>query len=205
VPVLRPLEGAWSDASIATRNLTLAGAALDELGRRGVRASDGRSLGKHLLSPAVAGGASLPGRLEWFRHSGIPVALDGGHVPASVRDSLRDLGSHPAVQDRPGKPVVILGLARDKDLAGILKAVSAVTDRVVCTSVGSDLHFTPDEIAQGAVQRRLAAETAATPREALRRALALARDGGWVIATGSLYLASSLRPVLMHADPETGC
>ncbi|HUR27073.1 MAG TPA: bifunctional folylpolyglutamate synthase/dihydrofolate synthase [Planctomycetota bacterium] len=205
VRVLRPLEGTWSTASIAQRNLALAGAVLDELGRRGVHASDGRAIDASRLTPAVAAGAALPGRLEWFCQDGIPVALDGGHVPASVRDALRDLAARQDARGGPGKPVVVLGLARDKDLPGILKAVSTVTDRVVCTSVGSDLHFTPDEIAQEAVRCRLAAETAATPREALRRALVLARDGGWVVATGSLYLASSLRPMLKNADPEIGC
>jgi dihydrofolate synthase/folylpolyglutamate synthase len=201
--VQRPLEGEWSRASIAERNLALAGAVLDELGRRDVRARGGEALGSRFLTPAAVGEASLPGRREWFTKDGTPVALDGGHVPASVRDALRDLGTQAGRRGVTKPPVVILGLARDKDLTGILQAVSAVTDRVVCTSVGSDLHFTPLEIMQEAVRCRLAAETAATPREALRRALALAHGGGWVVATGSLYLASSLRPVL--TDPETGC
>ena len=202
VRVSRPLEGLWSEASISQRNFTLAGAALDELGRRGVRGSDGVSLGSALLTPAVLRDAQLPGRLEWFCLDDIPVALDGGHVPSSVRDALRDLC---AQSGRTTPPVVILGLARDKDLPGILKAVSEVTDRVVCTSVGSDLHFTPLEIKQEAMHTRLVAETAMTPLEALQRALTLARKGGWVVATGSLYLASSLRPTLMHADTESGC
>jgi dihydrofolate synthase/folylpolyglutamate synthase len=100
---------------------------------------------------------------------------------------------------------VILGLARDKDLRGILKAVSGVTDRVVCTSVGSDLHFTPQEIAEEAVLAGLAAETAANPRVALERALALARKWGWVVATGSLYLAGALRSTLTTADTPRRC
>ncbi len=202
VPVRRPLAGIWDEATIAGRNLALAGAALDELGRRGVDGADGKKLRGELLSSEVALAARLPGRLEWFRVDDIPVALDGGHVPASVRDALRDLC---AVAERPSPPVVILGLARDKDLPGILKAVAAVTDRVVCTSVGSDLHFTPFEIAEEAARAGLVAETATTPREALRRALTLARNGGWVVATGSLYLAGSLRPTLTFADTEPGC
>lgn len=202
VRVLRPLEGRWSDATIARRNLALAGAALDELGRRGVRGNDGLPLAAGVLTPAAVADARLPGRLEWFKLDDIPVALDGGHVPASVRDALRDLSSQVGLGT---PPVVILGLARDKDLAGILKAVSSVTDRVVCTSVGSDLHFTPLEIAQEARQARLVAESATTPREALRRALVLARNGGWVVATGSLYLAGSLRLILTNADTDTGC
>ncbi len=202
VPVRRPLGGIWDEATIAGRNLALAGAALDELGGRGVHGADGKKLRAELLTSEVRLAARLPGRLEWFKVNDIPVALDGGHVPASVRDALRDLC---AAAGRPLPPVVILGLARDKDLPGILKAVAALTDRVVCTSVGSDLHFTPFEIAEEAARAGLVAETATTPREALRRALTLARNGGWVVATGSLYLAGSLRPTLTFADTEPGC
>lgn len=202
VSLLRPLEGRWMTATIDERNRALAGSVLDELGRRGCVDRSGEPLSSRLLSDAVQRGARLPGRLEWFSLRGVPVALDGGHVPESVRDTLRDLIAQHGASTRP---VVILGLARDKNLAGILKAVSEVADRVVCTSVGSDLHFTPSEIAQEAAQAGLVAETAMPPRAALGRALTLARKGGWVVATGSLYLASSLRPYLTLAPRHPGC
>jgi len=202
VAVLRPLEARWMTATIEERNRVLAGSVLDELGRRGCVGAGGEPLDARLLSPAVRLDARLPGRLEWFSMHGVPVALDGGHVPESVRDALRDLLAQSGASARP---VVILGLARDKNLPGILKAVSEAADRVVCTSVGSDLHFTPSEIAQEAAQAGLVAETATTPRTALGRALTLARNGGWVVATGSLYLASSLRPYLTPAPRHPGC
>jgi folylpolyglutamate synthase/dihydropteroate synthase len=91
---------------------------------------------------------------------------------------------------------VILGLAREKDLAGILKTLMPEVDRVLCTSVGTPLHRTPGQIRDQAVRRGLVAETAATPPEALARALAHAQSGGWVLAIGSLYLAGELRPLL---------
>ncbi len=202
VAVLRPLGGDWDKARIEERNLALAGAVLDELGRRGVLGANSAALQRNLLDLRARSAAKLPGRLEWFLQNDIPVALDGGHVPASIRDVLRDLG---ASAGRSAAPVVILGLARDKDLPGVLKAVSGATDRVVCTSVGSDLHFTPYEIAMEAEQVGLVAETAATPQDALRRALVLARNGGWVLATGSLYLAGSLRTQMMTVDTRPGC
>lgn len=227
VRVVRPLEGRWAVASVAERNHALAAAALDELGARGVRGvrpgpggpgrggGSGAPLAGSLLAPEVVAGARLPGRLEWFSHQGIPVAIDGGHVPSSVRDVLRDLSSgapgdpgQPAARGPEGRPVVVLGLARDKDLPGILKAVAALTDRVVCTSVGSDLHFTPHEIAAEAKRLGLGAETAPNPRAALEHAMHLARTtsgGSWVVATGSLYLAGALRAHLSNADPSRRC
>lgn len=205
VPVLRPLAGRWDAASIAERNRALAAAVLDLLGARGVRGGGGLALAGDGLTPRVEAEARLPGRLEWFSKDDVPVVIDGGHVPASVRDVLRDLE---AARGRSTPPVVILGLARDKDLGGILKAVGAVTDRVVCTSVGSDLHFTPPEIEAAARRAGLEAETAPNPRVALEHALRLARarpGEGWVVATGSLYLAGALRSHLTNDDSPRRC
>lgn len=206
VPVHRPLRRAeWERASIAQRNLALAGFALDELGRRGVRGTAGEVVGRSLLEDSVVAEARLPGRLERFDWDRVAVVLDGGHVPASIRDVLRDLG---AMRELKEPPVVVLGMARDKDLPGILKALRFATDRVVCTSVGSALHYTPEEIAGQAASLGVVAETAATPRMALERAVSLAhRDTkhipGWVLVVGSLYLAGSLRPLLAHRPPRS--
>lgn len=202
VSTRRPLQGRWSHSTIAERNLALAGEALDVLGERGVRDRHGKELQRSWLDPDVLGRARLPGRLEWFERAEVAIALDGGHVPASVRDALRDLTAQ-----RGGRrcSAVVLGMARDKDLPGILKAVSGLTDRVVCTSVGSELHFTPDEIAMEALKLGLVAETAATPSEALTRALTHAPRGGWVAATGSLYLVGSLRPALTTTSTGSAC
>jgi dihydrofolate synthase / folylpolyglutamate synthase len=205
VAVSRP-GGSWAEASIERRNLALAGLALDQLGRRGVRGRGGSPLRADLLDPATIKLARLPGRMERFVRGGVPIVLDGAHVPESVRDVLCDLAATAAAEGRGGRPVVVLGMARDKRLDETLKALRAATDRLVCTSVGSELHFTPEEIEMEAEQLGMAAETATTPRMALERATTLAAQapgGGWVLVVGSLYLAGALRPLL--AQPEPGC
>ena len=181
-------------APIDRRNRALAGLILDELGRLGHLAADGAPLAAGRLDAVALERARLPGRMERRVVRGVPVVLDGAHTPGSVGAVLRDLGGAPGL---PGRPTVVLGLAREKDLAGILKTLTGAVDRIHCTSVGTPLHRTPGEIRDRAVERGLVAETAATPPEALARALASAADGGgWVLAIGSLYLAGELRPLL---------
>ena len=193
VRVLRPQ---WLErgerVSIDATNRSLAALVLDELGRRGLPTPTQPFHSSALDTQAVRA-ARLPGRLERFDVEGTLVVLDGAHTPISVREVLRDLTEEIS---RRGKPVVVLGMARDKDLAGILKALTGATDTLVCTSVGSELHRTPEEIGEGAAAVQLVAETAATPRIGLTRALALARRERFVLVIGSLYLAGALRPQL---------
>ncbi len=189
--VVRPPDlAAFAAASFPERNRALAGLALDELGRAGVARASGAPLGADLL-PATA--PRLPGRLERFEVEGVPVVLDGAHVPGSVAEALDELARDPRLA-RP--PVVVLALRGDKDLSGVLKALGGRVDRVLGCSAAAGLHLAPEAISGAAAELGLGAESAASPRGALERALALAGDGGWVLATGSLYLAGALRPLL---------
>ncbi|MCE9594077.1 MAG: bifunctional folylpolyglutamate synthase/dihydrofolate synthase [Planctomycetes bacterium] len=202
VPIIRVAGDA---RSIGARNRALADAVLDELGRRGRRAANGRPLSRAFLDDTTAAAAALPGRLEVRETDGVTVVLDGAHVPESVRDVVADLRAR---RGTSGKTVAVLGMGRDKDLSGMLKALSPHVERVVCTSVGTDLHYTPEEIAGEAQRLGLAAETAAEPTTALTRALAFAREARtdlWVLVIGSLYLAGAVRPALVRVRPERPC
>lgn len=200
-----PLEGlgdSEAPATLAVTNRTLAGAVLRALGRRGHTGSDGALLGPELLAPEVCAAARLPGRGERFRCEGTPVVLDGAHTPGSVTRILEDLLRAP---DLPGRPVVVLGLAVEKDLAGVLKALGGVADTLICTSVGGALHQAPEEIARVAASVEMGAEIATSPTDALLKALHLARGGGWVLILGSLYLAGALRPDLGQPEQDLSC
>ena len=181
---------AIAELPIQERNRLLAAAVLDELGHSGERCSDGGPFSAALLTPACIAAATLPGRLERFEGP-VPIVLDGAHVPESVTAVLADLRRQTDLE-RP--PTAILALGRDKDLEGVLKALAPAVDTLLCTSVGTELFRSPQEIAAVAESLGLAAETVVTPRAALDRALELAAPSGWVLAIGSLYLAGELRP-----------
>jgi dihydrofolate synthase/folylpolyglutamate synthase len=202
VNVRRPARrrGATDDttagaASHAEQNAELAGLALDALGERGVRARGaqaGRAVGGWLLDPATRARARLPARGERFELDGRALVIDGAHVPASLSGLLDEL----ARAGLATRPVVVLGLGRDKDAAGMLKALVGRVDRVLCTSVGEGPYQSASDLAETAGALGLVTEAVATPQEALDRALAGAPRAGWVLVTGSLHLAGAVRPLV---------
>jgi dihydrofolate synthase/folylpolyglutamate synthase len=184
---------------IRERNRRLAGAALAALGERGVRDLYGTPLGPALLSGALP---RLPGRRELRRVGSIPVVLDGAHVASSLRALLADLGHEPEFR---GPAVVVLGMGRDKDAPGLLKALAGRADRVLCTSAGSGPYRTPEELSEEATRVGLEAEPVSTAADALDRALRSVRPGGWVLVTGSLHLVGAVRDRLPPAAEEAAC
>jgi len=190
VPILRPTR---VSVTMLERNADIARLVLDELGRRGVRASGGTAIGRHNLDDGVIARARLPGRLEFRRAGGKTVVLDVAHVASSVTSVLEEL-SHE--RDLIGLPVVVLALGRDKDAAAILKALRGRVDRLVCTTVAHGPLRVLDVLVEDAHRAGFAAETAASPEIALAQALQLARDDGWILVIGSFYLVGAVRPLL---------
>lgn len=193
---LRPEATAATTQTIDERNRDLAALVLDELGRRGW--SGTKTVLADLLTEDVAQEARLPGRLEVFDWQGIPVVLDGAHVPSSLGAVLADCAKRPALQ---AAPVVIFGVAKDKDLEGMLKMLAARVDRLVCTSVGSRTAAPPEELVENARRFVAGAEMASVPRMALTRAAELCQPGGWILITGSLHLIGALRPIVSAEPP----
>ena len=194
-PVLRPAWLAGGERpSIEARNRALAALVLDELGRRGHLARDGRPLSAALLPAPGSAGTRLPARAELLALGAVPLVLDGAHTPGSAADLMADLAQGP--QGASGRPLAILGLNADKDLPGVLKSLVGRVDRVLATSVGGALALPPEPIAEAARALGLAAETAATPGMALERARELVPPGGWIVVLGSLHLAGAIRPLI---------
>lgn len=197
--VLRPpWAGATPPLSLARANRDLAELVLGELGRRGERGAGGAVVGPRFLTDALAAAAALPGRCERFSAGGRTVVLDGAHTPGSVSALLRELDADPELAGRP--LVVVLGLARDKDLPGILKALVGRAERVICTSVGNALARTADELRLEIEAAGARCEALTPPRAAVERAVEFA-DQGWVLVTGSLHLAGAVRAHLVELDP----
>lgn len=174
-------------------NRELASAVLDVLRDRG--ADPRLAPGSRLLDATAVRAAALPGRLERFDASGVPVVLDGAHVPESVQLALRELARDPALQ---GPPVVVLALAADKDAPSILKALGPTVDRVLCTTIETGRHLGAGTLCELATSEGLTATAVGNPEEAVWRAASLAASS-WVLVTGSLYLAGAARTALRRA------
>lgn len=168
------------------RNRRLARAILDEL----ERCPDPRLPRPLALGPAALAAARLPGRAERRTVGATRVVLDGAHVPESLELLLRDLAADPALTRRP---VVVIGMGREKNALGLLKALIGRTDRVLCSSVGEGPSRGAEELETLARGLGLDARAMPDPAAALDAAVRIAGTGGWVLVTGSLHLVGALR------------
>ena len=122
----------------------------------------------------------LPGRLE--RLSEDPLEIwDGAHNLAGLGYSLPRLPS--------ARYVVVASILADKDVDGMLAALSVLGDRLVATSSTNDRALSAADLAQRAAPFFAHVEPIEEPAQALAHARAL---GEPVLVTGSLYLLADL-------------
>ena len=162
------------------RNAVVAVRVLEELGAGG------------LAVPAAAIERALtavhwPGRLD-LREQGSDrsVLLDAAHnvaAAAAFGDYVREIA--------PGGVPLVFGALRDKDAAGMVRAIGSAASRIICAPAGSRRERPASELAE--VVRRvrpgIPVDVAQGPREALAEAWT---HGPLAGAAGSIYLVGSL-------------
>lgn len=186
------------DNSIMQHNLKLSRGAMKAVANR---------LGVHGLSDEelvpmeIAGKAlsALPARQEMFHVSGgengqeVRVLLDGAHVPESVSLVLGEI-------QFTAPPVVVLGIAKDKEAHGISEAIhSSDPEKIFATTPGKGERYL-----EASLLAEVLRETGKTPvvvveeaSKALYRAISCASNLRTdVVIVGSLHLAGLLRPKL---------
>lgn len=216
VRLVRPplAEGGDGRSTAEARNVALARTVLDELGPLIKEGSGGPAVSGELLDPPTCQAARLPGRLELTEAAGVPVAIDGAHVASSLSLVLEELRRAPADGAAPGRPgltgrpVALIALGRDKDARGLLKALRAHADTVVCTTVPSGPLRPASELRALAAAEGFEATAVEEPERAFEQALDRAREG-WLLVIGSFYLAGAVRAALRAGfglgQPEPPC
>jgi dihydrofolate synthase/folylpolyglutamate synthase len=122
----------------------------------------------------------LPGRLE--RVSDDPLEIwDGAHNLAGLGYALPRL--------RSARYVVVASILADKDVDGMLAALSALGDRLIATTSSNRRALSATDLAERARPYFGRVESLEDPVEALGRARSL---GEPVLVTGSLYLLADL-------------
>ena len=174
---------AWDqgDDTFDAANTRVAGAILAALEERGVARAE--------ITPEVASAARLPGRMEQRAFDGVPVVLDGAHVPESLQSALAQ-----ARRSHPGPCFAVVAVHREKDSASLLAPLASVAAGAVATTIpGSGVHRDAEELLPHLGDGELMALE--HPGEALGAALGMARrvHGGWIFVTGSLYLVGAVR------------
>jgi dihydrofolate synthase/folylpolyglutamate synthase len=149
------------------------------------------------LPLAAAKAVQLPGRMEIVETpTGLTVVLDGAHVPSNLRAVVRDLMRQPRLQ-RPC--IVVLGLARDKDRAGVIEALLPLqpVELIATAHRGSVPPHEPSGLVEAAHARGLVAHSVEPPQAAWAEAVAQAQaEGSWIFVTGSLHLVGDLRAIV---------
>lgn len=130
-----------------------------------------------------------PGRFEVF--PGQPLAIvDGAHNPdgaTALRRTLDEL-----ISNRP--LVFVLGILRDKDVSGIIRALIRPGDKVVTVRPDSERAADCIEIAR---EIGSSAQAVGEVEAGIEQAIALAGPQGVVCIAGSLYLVGQARRVLL--------
>jgi len=163
-------------------NLALAVVAAAELGVPD--AAIGRGLSR----------ARWSGRLErlWLRDRW--VVFDGAHNPAAAAALARELKIL-----QPEGVTLILGVAADKELEGILEPLRVVARAVVATQAS----VSPRALeARELAARYSTPHCRADPEEAFELACRLVPPGGTLVVAGSLYLVGELRSRLRGEELE---
>jgi len=133
----------------------------------------------HSIDSAVE--IHLPGRFEW---RGPDELWDGAHNP----DGLDWQAQHLPQSDW----VVIASILRDKDVDGMLAALSVLGDTLVATESSSTRALPAAELARLGSRWFTRTEEERDPVAALAGARLIAGPDGAVLATGSLYLLADL-------------
>lgn len=188
------LSGPWGEwrgvslALVGRHQVENAGLALMAL-----QLLDPRLLADEACVRDALGNVRWPGRFE--RIGTAPdIYVDGAHnVDSMVRlvETLRDITDAP--------PLVILGISRDKDVAGMLHVLAPLQPEIIATASHNPRAADPALIAETARAARLTATTAPSVAAALDVAREQA-SGRVVIVTGSLYAVAEAREAVGLAE-----
>lgn len=177
---------AWSadDRTFEEINVRIARAVVAALAERGLVDVE--------ISDGVVEAARLPGRMEYGMMDGVPVVLDGAHVPSSVAMAVGE------AMARHGGPFwVVLAVHHEKNAEALVEPMSRHALGFVATTVpDTGVHCSAEELAEKISGGRVEAmsDPLAALRDAVERSKAL--DRGWVFVTGSLYLVGAVRGLL---------
>lgn len=168
-------------------NAGTAVAACWQLGQAGVAIDE-------LAVRAGLAGVRWPGRLEVVQERP-SIVLDGAHNVDSVRRLVTALTDH----FHWNRLIFVLGIARDKDIDGMLALLAPPANRILATRSKSPRAATSRSIAVKAAQLAPPGASVAeslSVADALRQATTEADSNDLICVTGSLYVVAEAREAL---------
>jgi dihydrofolate synthase/folylpolyglutamate synthase len=140
-------------------------------------------------------GVRWPGRFELIA-TAPDIYVDGAHNV----NSIERLASTVRERQEGGRLHVILGIGRDKDIDGILRALVPLDPQITATASHNPRAATPDQIAAAALAADLVVATSPSVADALEEIRAVADPADMILITGSLYAVAEAREALGLAE-----
>lgn len=163
------------------KNAALAIAVLEQL----------RNSGYNIPEEAIRNGVKktrFPGRFEILSRKP-DVVIDGAHTPEGMRllkSTLRQV--YPGI-----KPLVLLGMLRDKNYEALIDIIAPIAREMICVAPQGNRALDPEELASIVRTREVPASVASGIAEGFRDLLKKASHEDVVLATGSLYMIGPVR------------
>lgn len=170
------------------RNVALAIAAAEELGKKGLGGISADSIERGIRETRWPGRFQIvPARGAWPE-----IVFDVAHNPAgawALRSALSE-----RYEDRP--LIFVFGAMRDKAVSEMAEILFTVARAVVATRPNNPRSATPEEIRHAGDRTGTAIETIAEVPTALRRARELTSGEEVIVVTGSIYLVGEAMQAL---------
>jgi dihydrofolate synthase/folylpolyglutamate synthase len=139
------------------------------------------------------------GRLEAIRIPGGPLfILDGAHNPAgaaALRDYLVD-----RISGRGGRLILVLGILKDKNIAGIAAPLVPLAQTVILTRPDYHRSASIEALREAVAPFGAPVVSKGSVREAVAEARSVAGPDDCVCVTGSLFTVGEARAALRHRE-----
>jgi len=129
-----------------------------------------------------------PGRLEVLRREPL-FLVDGAHNADSARRLREAIGEYLSFD----RLILIAGASSDKDIAGIVGELAPLSSLIIVTRSRHPRALAPALLLDELERQGAKGEMAESVSSAVERALAIAKPGDLICATGSLFVAAEAR------------
>ena len=144
--------------------------------------------------------AVLPGRMEFMRTASGPppwtVVLDGAHTPASVARAAQGF-----LEVFPAGGVLLFGSVSGKRTEEMAEILSPLFRSIVISRPNPFKESDPYQVFKAFGRRHASCRLETEPEAALRAACESAGPGVPILVTGSFYMISEIRRLLVPIDP----
>ena len=144
-------------------------------------------------------GVRFPGRMEIVSRSPM-ILVDGGHNPGAAHN-LKDTVLK---YFKPARCILVTGIARDKDIPGIIKELAPLSDIAIVTRAQSQRAADPGLLAEEFSRLGIASIQTKDVKNALEEAKKIAKDRDLIIVTGSLYVVGEAKEYLESYNGNRG-